>query len=108
MERISNSRHDGPCRDLAGIAFNNASLGYVHSKAHQLGGYYNLPHAVCNAILLPYVKMYNKQVVPERFADIAKAMGKKVEGLSPEEVADRAIDAIKKLALEIGISSGLK
>jgi len=93
---------------LAGIAFNNASLGYVHSMAHQLGGLYDLPHGVCNAILLPYVEMYNKQVCPERFADIAKAMGEKIEGLSPEEAADRAIDAIKKIASDIGIPSGLK
>ncbi len=93
---------------LAGIAFNNASLGYVHSMAHQLGGLYNLPHGVCNAILLPYVEMYNKQVCPERFADIAKAMGENIEGLSPEEAADRAIDAIKKIASDIGIPSGLK
>ena len=93
---------------LAGIAFNNASLGYVHSMAHQLGGFYNLPHGVCNAILLPYVETYNKQVVPERFADIARAMGEKVEGLSAEEAADKAIDAIKKLASDIGIPSGLK
>lgn len=62
---------------LAGIAFNNASLGYVHSMAHQLGGFYNLPHGVCNAILLPYVEMYNKQACPERFADIARATGEK-------------------------------
>jgi alcohol dehydrogenase len=93
---------------LAGIAFNNASLGYVHSMAHQLGGFYNLPHGVCNAILLPYVEMYNKQVCPERFSDIAKAMGEKVEGLSPDKAADKAIDAIKKLAADIGIPSGLK
>ncbi|PAV13198.1 lactaldehyde reductase [Methanosarcina spelaei] len=93
---------------LAGIAFNNASLGYVHSMAHQLGGFYNLPHGVCNAILLPYVEAYNKQVVPERFADIARAMGEKVEGLSNEEAADRAIEAIRKLASDIGIPSGLK
>ncbi|AKB51483.1 Alcohol dehydrogenase [Methanosarcina barkeri str. Wiesmoor] len=93
---------------LAGIAFNNASLGYVHSMAHQLGGLYNLPHGVCNAILLPYVEAYNKKVVPERFADIARAMGEKVEGLSHEEAADRAIEAIRKLALDIGIPSGLK
>ena len=93
---------------LAGIAFNNASLGYVHSMAHQLGGLYDLPHGVCNAILLPYVEMYNKEVCPERFADIAKAMGEKVEGLSPEEAADKAIDAIKKIAADIGIPSGLK
>lgn len=44
---------------LAGIAFNNASLGYVHAMAHQLGGYYNLPHGVCNTILLPYVEEFN-------------------------------------------------
>ena len=93
---------------LAGIAFNNAGLGYVHSMAHQLGGFYNLPHGVCNAILLPYVEMYNKQVCPERFADIAKAMGEKMDGLSSEEAADRAIDSIKKLASDIGIPSGLK
>ncbi len=93
---------------LAGIAFNNASLGYVHSMAHQLGGLYDLPHGVCNAILLPYVEAYNKQVVPERFADIARAMGEKVEGLSHEEAAERAIEAIRKLALDIGIPSGLK
>lgn len=93
---------------LAGIAFNNASLGYVHSMAHQLGGFYNLPHGVCNAILLPYVEAYNKQVVSERFADIAKAMGENIEGLSPEQAADRAIEAIRKLASDIGIPSGLK
>ena len=93
---------------LAGIAFNNASLGYVHSMAHQLGGLYDLPHGVCNAILLPYVEMYNKQVLPERFADIAKVMGEKIEGLSPEDAADKAIEAIKNLAAKIGIPSGLK
>ena len=93
---------------LAGVAFNNALLGYVHSMAHQLGGLYDLPHGVCNAILLPYVEMYNMQVVPERFADIAKAMGENIEGLPPEEAADKAIDAIKKLASDIGIPSGLK
>jgi len=93
---------------LAGIAFNNASLGYVHSMAHQLGGFYNLPHGVCNAILLPYVEMYNKQVCLERFSDIAKSMGENIDGLSPEEAADKAICAIKKLAFDIGIPSGLK
>lgn len=93
---------------LAGIAFNNAFLGYVHSMAHQLGGLYDLPHGVCNAILLPYVEMYNKQACPERFADIAKAMGEKIDGLTEEEAADKAIDAIKKLAADVGIPSGLK
>jgi alcohol dehydrogenase len=93
---------------LAGVAFNNALIGNVHSMAHQLGGLYDLPHGVCNAILLPYVETYNKQVVPERFADIAKAMGENIEGLNPEQAADKAIEAIKKLATDIGIPSGLR
>ena len=83
-------------------------LGYVHSMADQLGGLYDLPHGVCNAILLPYVEMYNKKVCPERFADIAKAMGEKMDGLSPEEAADKAIEVIQKLAKDVGIPSGLK
>ncbi|WP_279384463.1 iron-containing alcohol dehydrogenase [Geotalea toluenoxydans] len=58
---------------LAGMAFNNASLGYVHSMAHQLGGFYNLPHGVCNAILLPAVSQFNLIACPKRFADIAVA-----------------------------------
>jgi len=74
-------------------------LGYVHSMAHQLGELYNLPHEVCNAILLPYVEAYNKKVVSERFADIARAMGEKVEGLSHEEAAGRAIKAIRKAGM---------
>ncbi len=48
---------------MAGMAFNNASLGYVHAIAHQLGGFYDLPHGVCNAILLPHVQDYNAQVL---------------------------------------------
>src|SRR3546814_773878 len=60
---------------LAGMAFNNASLGYVHAMAHQLGGFYDLPHGVCNAVLLPHVESYNASVCPERLPDVATAMG---------------------------------
>ena len=67
---------------LAGIAFNNASLGYVHAMAHQLGGFYNLPHGVCNAILLPHVEEFNLIGNMNCFRDIAKAMGENIEGLS--------------------------
>nr|WP_205665635.1 L-threonine dehydrogenase [Anoxybacter fermentans] len=93
---------------LAGMAFNNASLGYVHAMAHQLGGFYDLPHGVCNAVLLPHVQRFNAKVVPERFINIARAMGENVEGLSAEEAAKKAIEAIVKLASDIGIPSGLK
>lgn len=93
---------------LAGMAFNNASLGYVHACAHQLGGFYNLPHGVCNAILLPAVCEFNLIACPQRFADIAVALGENVTGLSTVEAAAKAIAAIRKLAADIGIPAGLK
>ncbi|WP_415334784.1 L-threonine dehydrogenase [Clostridium perfringens] len=92
---------------LAGMAFNNASLGYVHAMAHQLGGFYNLPHGVCNAILLPHVQEYNKATSTLRLAKIAKIMGGNIEGLTDEQGADLCIDMIKSLSQTIGIPEGL-
>lgn len=92
---------------LAGMAFNNASLGYVHAMAHQLGGFYNLPHGVCNAILLPHVEEYNLIACPGRFVDIAKALGENVDGLSKIDAAYKALSAIRKLSTDVGIPSGL-
>jgi len=92
---------------LGGMAFNNASLGYVHAMAHQLGGFYNLPHGVCNAILLPHVERYNLIANPKRFAEIAEAMGENIEGLSVREAADVALEAIEQLSADVGIPSGL-
>ncbi|HAS6236175.1 TPA: L-threonine dehydrogenase [Vibrio vulnificus] len=93
---------------MAGMAFNNASLGYVHAMAHQLGGFYDLPHGVCNAILLPHVQRYNAQVCPERLRDVAKAMGVNVENMSAEQGAEAAIDAIVALAKDVGIPAGIR
>ena len=92
---------------LAGMAFNNASLGYVHAMAHQLGGFYNLPHGVCNAILLPHVQEYNKSTSASRLVKIAKIMGGNIEGLTDEQGADLCIDMIKSLSQTIGIPEGL-
>jgi alcohol dehydrogenase len=92
---------------LAGMAFNNASLGYVHAMAHQLGGFYNLPHGVCNAVLLPHVQRYNSKVVPGRLKDIAEAMGVDVSNLSAEEGAVKALNEIEKLSKDVGIPAGL-
>ncbi|MGD9504066.1 MAG: iron-containing alcohol dehydrogenase [Syntrophobacteraceae bacterium] len=92
---------------LAGMAFNNASLGHVHAMAHQLGGFYDLPHGVCNAILLPHVQRFNMIAKTERFVDIAIAMGEPVEGLSSRKAAEVALDAIKTLSADVGIPTGL-
>lgn len=91
---------------LAGMAFNNASLGYVHAIAHQFGGFYNLPHGVCNAILLPHVCRFNLIARIERFAEIAKYLGENIEGLSTRDAAELAITAIEQLSHDLGIPTG--
>ena len=93
---------------LAGMAFNNASLGFVHAMAHQLGGFYDLPHGVCNAVLLPHVQTFNATVCAARLTDVAQAMGADVSGLSPEEGAQAAIAAIRTLAKDVDIPAGLR
>ncbi|MFS2157616.1 L-threonine dehydrogenase [Pseudomonas sp. Pseusp122] len=92
---------------LAGMAFNNASLGYVHAMAHQLGGFYDLPHGVCNAVLLPHVESFNASVCPARLKDVATAMGIDTQRLDNTEGAAAAIAAIRKLSGDIGIPGGL-
>ncbi len=92
---------------MAGMAFNNASLGYVHAMAHQLGGFYDLPHGVCNAVLLPHVQRYNASVCPARLKEVAVSLGVDVTGMSVEQGANAAISAIEQLSLNVGIPVGL-
>ena len=93
---------------LAGMAFNNANLGYVHAMAHQLGGQYDAPHGVCCALLLPYVEEYNLIACPERFAELAKIMGENTDGLSTRDAAELAIKAMKQLSKDVGIPHSIK
>jgi len=93
---------------VTGMGFSNGGLGIVHSMAHQLGGFYDLPHGVCNAILLPHVVHFNADAVGDRLKDIAMAMGVDVSRREPKEINIMAIDAIKKLSKDVGIPSGLK
>ncbi len=92
---------------LAGMAFNNAGLGHVHAMSHQLGGMYNLPHGVCNALLLPHVCEANLMAAQERYADIAEALGENVYGLPVREAAEMAVVAIRALSVDVGIPSTL-
>lgn len=93
---------------VAGQAFSNCGLGYVHSAAHQLGGIYNLPHGVCNAILLPHVERFNMSACPEKFAKIAQAMGVDTTNMDTQQAAEEALNAITKLSKDVGIPTGLK
>ena len=92
---------------MAGMAFNNASLGHVHAMAHQLGGFYDLPHGECNAILLPHVCEYNIITRRARFAKIARLLDERVEHLNTHDAAERAVVAIRRLSKDVGIPSGL-
>lgn len=95
---------------LAGIAFNNASLGYVHAMAHQLGGFYDLPHGVCNALLLPYVERFNIIGNYDRIVEIGRAMNIDEHfstGLYPDK-AMAVIGGIKSFADFVGIPANLK
>lgn len=93
---------------LDGIAFSNAGLGNVHAMAHQLGGIYDLPHGVCNAMLLAVVEEENAKVVPEKFRSIAQVIGFDVKDKSNQECVNYVINAIKELAKEVEIPSSLK
>lgn len=93
---------------LAGMAFNNGNLGYVHAMAHQLGGQYDMPHGVANAMLLPVIEEYNIISNPQKFADIAEFMGENIEGLSVMDAAYKAVDAMRRLAKDVCIPASLK
>ena len=92
---------------LAGLAFSNGRLGCSHAIAHQLGCRYGTPHGVGCAVVLPYVCEYNLIASPERFAEIAAALGENVEGLTVMEAAAKAPVAIHKLNQDIGIPATL-
>jgi alcohol dehydrogenase len=88
---------------LAGIAFSHSDVGSVHCMAEALGGVYDAPHGICNAVLLPYVMEYNVEFCIEKYARIAKAMGETFE--TSREGAMKAVERIKKLATEVGLPS---
>lgn len=94
---------------IAGMGFSNVGLGIVHSMAHPLGAFYDTPHGVANALLLPYVLEYNaeSQAKP-KFRAIAKAMGvKHTKHMTDDEAVKAAIDAIRDLSVSIDIPQKL-
>ena len=91
----------------AGLAFSNASLGCVHALAHSLGGYLDLPHGECNALLLPHVVDYNFASVPERYRRLGEALGLDFGGLAEPEARRRLCDHLLELRRSLGIADGL-
>lgn len=93
---------------IAGMGFSNVGLGLVHGMAHPLGAYYDIPHGVANALLLPIVMEYNTESSIAKYVDIARAMGIKVDHLSLSDAAQAAVKAVKDLAIEVGIPEKLQ
>lgn len=93
---------------MAGMAFGNAGVGAVHALAYPLGGRYAISHGVSIALLLPYVMAWNKLACVERMGDIAQAMGVNISGLSLNDAADQAVDAMTRLCAAVEIPSGLR
>jgi alcohol dehydrogenase len=93
---------------LAGMAFNSAGLGLVHAMAHQPGATHDLPHGVCNAILLPHVCEFNAQQVPERYKRIAEVMSGRTLDMDNESGAQLAVKLIQELSEKVKIPSGFE
>ena len=94
---------------VAGMGFSNVGLGIVHSMAHPLGALYDTPHGIANAIILPTVMEYNAEATGDKYKYIAQAMGVEgTESMTQEEYRKAAVDAVKKLAKDVGIPENLK
>ena len=92
---------------IAGMGFSNVGLGLVHGMAHPLGAFYDIPHGVANALLLPYVMQYNMESSLVKFGDVARAMGVDTAGMDTRQAAQAAIDAVRALAVRVGIPQRL-
>jgi len=94
---------------VAGMGFSNVGLGLVHGMAHPLGAFYNVPHGVANAILLPRVMAWNADYTGEKYRDIARAIGVKgVDTLSLAQARQAAVEAVKQLCRDVGIPASLR
>lgn len=93
---------------IAGMGFSNVGLGIVHSMAHSLGAYFDTPHGLANALLLPHVLRFNGEVCPELFENMGKAFGLDMDGLTGMDAVEKVVEAVRSLAVSVGIPQTLK
>ena len=94
---------------MTGMAFSNVGLGVVHGMAHPLSAFYDTPHGVANAVLLPYVMEFNAGYTGEKFREIARMMGvADVDKMTQAEYRKAAVDAVRQLSIDVGIPQTLK
>ena len=114
LERAANDKEEkavekiGYAQYIAGMGFSNVGLGIVHSMAHSLGAYFDTPHGVANALLLPHVLKFNGQVCPELFRNMGNAFGLDMANTTDEEAVQKVVDAVKDLSVKLHIPQTLK
>ena len=92
---------------IAAQAFSNVGLGLVHGMAHPMGSLHDIPHGVANALLLPTIMEFNMPTRIEKYGVIAQHMGVDTTGMTPEEAAQAAVDAVRALSVRVGIPQHL-
>lgn len=114
LERAANDKDEkavekiGYAQYIAGMGFSNVGLGIVHSMAHSLGAYFDTPHGVANALLLPHVLKFNGQVCPALFRNMGNAFGLDMANTTDEEAVQKVVDAVKELSIKLHIPQTLK
>ena len=98
----------GYAQYIAGMGFSNVGLGIVHSMAHSLGAYFDTPHGVANALLLPHVLKFNGKVCPELFRNMGNAFGLDMSNTTDEEAVEKVVNAVKELSVKLQIPQTLK
>ncbi|MBQ6817642.1 MAG: lactaldehyde reductase [Bacilli bacterium] len=93
---------------IAGMGFSNVGLGIVHSMAHSLGAYFDTPHGVANALLLPHVLKFNGVVCPELYRNMGRAFGLDMSETTDEEAIDKVVEAVKELSIKLNIPQTLR
>ena len=114
LEKAANEKDDlavekmAYAQYIAGMGFSNVGLGIVHSMAHSLGAFFDTPHGLANAILLPHVLRFNGKVCPELFANMGRAFNLDMNNLSDEETVEKVADAVQELSKRLRIPQTLK
>lgn len=93
---------------IAGMGFSNVGLGIVHSMAHSLGAFFDTPHGVANALLLPHVLKFNGKACPELFRNMGSAFGLNMINTTDEQAVDMVVEAVKDLSKKLGIPQTLR
>ena len=98
----------GYAQYIAGMGFSNVGLGIVHSMAHSLGAFFDTPHGIANALLLPHVLRYNGKVCPDLFRNMGNALGLDMSNLSDDQAVEKVASAVEGLSQRLGLPQRLR